>query len=49
MAKVMIVQPPRQAQNYGPGQEPRSVRAAWDAYLQRETRPETEPELEPGA
>ncbi len=46
MAKVIIVQQPRPAQDYGPGKEPRSVRDAWDIHLQSQREAGQEPEAE---
>ncbi len=46
MAKVTIVHHPRPGQNHGPGNEPRSVRDAWDACLQAQREAEPEPEAE---
>jgi hypothetical protein len=44
MAKVTIVHHPRPGQNHGPGNEPQSVRDAWDAHLQAQSEAELEPE-----
>ena len=46
MAKVTIVQHPQPGQNYGPGKEPQSVRAASDAHLHNQREAEQEPEAE---
>ena len=47
-AEAAIARLPRPARNSGPGQEPQSVRDAWDAHLtgQHQHEPEPEPEAE---
>jgi hypothetical protein len=46
MATVTIVQHPRPGQDHGPGNEPQSVRDAWDRHLQTQREAEQEPEAE---
>jgi hypothetical protein len=41
-------QHPQVTQDHGPGNEPQSVRDAWDAHLQSQRETEPEPEAEAG-